>query len=473
MLVPSIAFDPQTHGSLPAALLNASRARMPVVFTGVQFADYEGVSCERTPWRGQAFAQEGSPIFFHEKRAKPLAFIEPARRRRIGNASCADLLSPDAGFMFASEDVSHLVSPALTEALTVPEVSAKPASVNVWMGSRGVVSAAHFDYHHNVYLQLAGSKQWTLAPPSEALRLRLFPEAHPRDRQSQAGLRPPPSTCSSDGDGGGSSSSEDFAPGGEHADESPAAAAEAAASSEASVWPAATASSSVVLRAGELLYLPPLYFHRVAAPVSPDTLVIALNAFSDSEENLAEREMVEAQLPASVMHAHSPDGFTAASVAPHVRIQALAAFLRLAIHRSLTDAVAHEDASAGESGLAEATVHASAFLHTHISSRWSPLFAPLGCDTFDEDACPRAREPLPPPLLLQVREHAESIAQALRRRTRHLEAVWGAETTTSAREVLLIRYVERILAHFLGDPKIAGPKLCPFLRCLALEDAWS
>ena len=103
----------------------------------------------------------------------------------------------------------------------------------------------------------------------------------------------------------------------------------------------------------------------------------------------------------------------------------------------------------------------------------SPLFAPLGCDTFDEDACPRAREPLPPPLLLQVREHAEGIAQALRRRTRHLEAVWGGETTTSAREVLLIRYVERILAHFLGDPKIAGPKLCPFLRCLALEDAWS
>ena len=130
--------------------------------------------CRRT-W--QAFFQLESPVFFHEKRDKELAWLEPARRQKRNNATCSDLESSGNGngFWYTSEALDDTNSEVFAQALTVRELATRPESVNVWMGGRGVVAAAHYDFHHNAFLQLGGRKRWTLALPSEALRARLFP----------------------------------------------------------------------------------------------------------------------------------------------------------------------------------------------------------------------------------------------------------------------------------------------------------
>ena len=532
MALTTIAFEPGS--SLQGLLLNASHSRVPAVITGVQLSPgmlSGNISCEGMPWRGQAFLQTKSRKFFHEKRGKPLRWVELARRQRL-SASCADLRTTPP-FLFASEDITSALPSEVAAMLTIPEVSTQPASLNVWMGGHGVVSAAHYDFHSNSYLQLAGTKAWTLAPPSEALRLRLFPAAHPRDRQSQAGLRIrrgaaaassiDEDTCDGD-DLGGDGHASDTAD-----DESPAA-----SSTSAEPWPAATASYHVVLRPGDLLYLPPLYMHRVeAAPRrgsaggdgggdggigssgdggvdggdgGSETLSISLNVFSESWENLAEKEMVEAQLPPAVMGMSSAEGgdggggggsdrsATAAvaskeAVPPALRVQMLAAFFRLVIYQSMrggnngttgeatagdapstTDNADGDEVTSDEATSARAVAHASEFLLPQLSSRWSPLYASLSCDAFDASSCPRARQAMPSALQREAAQHAARVVGALRRRTAHLEATQGKAEATAARALLVVRYVEQMAAHFLEGKSQA---LCKFLRCLATEAAWT
>ena len=60
----------------------------------------------------------------------------------------------------------------------------------VWMGARGVVAQSHYDIQHNIFAQMRGEKTFVVAPPSEALAYRLFPEAHVRSRQSQVEALP-------------------------------------------------------------------------------------------------------------------------------------------------------------------------------------------------------------------------------------------------------------------------------------------
>ena len=187
------------------SLANVSRFRIAAIITGVPVDSLlpltVGASsnaaryCHALPWSGEAFHQDTSRLFFHENRRKPWSHFETPRRRLI-NTSCAGLLAatPHSERLYASSALPASDSrvEALAAALTIGEVSKRPASLNVWMGRSGIVAAAHLDYHHNSYLQLAGVKRWLLAPPSEAPRLRLFPEAHPRDRQSQTGFRRSP-----------------------------------------------------------------------------------------------------------------------------------------------------------------------------------------------------------------------------------------------------------------------------------------
>ena len=111
-------------------------------------------------------------------------------------------------------------------------------------------------FHHNAYLQVWGRKRWTLAPTSEALRLRPFPEAHPRDRQAQAALTPMTAMAGDGLESDRESSEAELSEA--EPDESPA---EHAPSADR--LPRAVPFAEVVLRPGDLLYVPPLTFHRV------------------------------------------------------------------------------------------------------------------------------------------------------------------------------------------------------------------
>jgi len=60
--------------------------------------------------------------------------------------------------------------------------------MNVWIGTNGTGSPLHYDVAHNMYVQVSGEKRFRLFPPSDHLRLHLFPRVHPSTRMSQISL---------------------------------------------------------------------------------------------------------------------------------------------------------------------------------------------------------------------------------------------------------------------------------------------
>lgn len=60
---------------------------------------------------------------------------------------------------------------------------AAPA-VNAWVSSAGAVTTPHYDMEHNVFVQVHGRKRFTLFPPSEFAKFGLYPASHPHWRQS-------------------------------------------------------------------------------------------------------------------------------------------------------------------------------------------------------------------------------------------------------------------------------------------------
>ena len=111
----------------------------------------------------------------------------------------------------------------------------------VWMASAGVVSTAHFDSQRNFFAQLYGRKTFTLWPPSAVHRMMLPPKAdRTRGRSAAPGL---------DLDGAA------FARG----------------------------RATFVLAPGDVLYIPPFWFHRVEA----ESTSISLSLWTESEATLA------------------------------------------------------------------------------------------------------------------------------------------------------------------------------------------
>lgn len=512
----AITYDAAAHGTISDLLLNLSLAREPVVVKGAYGSFVRAVplnlTCEQmTWWKGQAFVQHNSRIFFHERHGSGQRWEEP-RREKVSDAQCKRLRARES-FLLASEEITGSVPADVVSALTVREVEDEPMSVNVWMGRDGIVSAGHYDHHHNAFLQLAHAKTWTLAPPTEALRLRLFPRAHPRDRQSQAGLLMPSkteaegSTCAADDVQHEKKRVQAAA----DRDEAPARHAPYPSADE---WSPPAPSSHLTLRPGDLLYLPPLYAHRVAALTEPaegsaatpardtynETAVsISINAFSHSHESVANKELLAIGLPPSMgsgtasvtrIRATGKDSSAreareAAALPATLRTQLFVSYLRHVIAAAMSDqqhvvrreeeeveqaAGATDDAAQLEE--TQVAMAASSFLLLHLSSRWSPLYASIGCATFEPSACPQARDPLPHHLQRDASSHAQKAASVLRERTWPLEQARGAAEASAVRGLLLIRYVELLVTHFLGAATGAAQQ-CRFLRCMATPEFFS
>ena len=87
-------------------------------------------------------------------------------------------------------------TPLLTRSEREAEAAGRGAvkrGVNLWVGSPNASAPLHYDLDHNVHVQVAGAKAWTLLPPEALLRTRLHPLAHPSQRQAYppASLQPP------------------------------------------------------------------------------------------------------------------------------------------------------------------------------------------------------------------------------------------------------------------------------------------
>lgn len=122
--------------------------------------------------------------------------------------------------------------------------------LQLWAGSSGACTQAHYDVADNVFVQVHGVKEFLLYPPSASAALHLFPDAHPRARKAQVCL--------------------------EHPDL-------AAYPLAATLQPPLRAT----LQPGDALFVPAFTIHHVTA----HTPSISLNVFSESATKLAASEV--------------------------------------------------------------------------------------------------------------------------------------------------------------------------------------
>ena len=101
--------------------------------------------------------------------------------------------------------------------------------VSVWLGKRNVTSNIHYDISVNTFVQIYGTKRFVLFPPEETPNLYLYPALHHRYRRSQVDMT--------------------------------------SFKNDARFPKASNISSAIVveLNPGDLLYLPPYWYHYVTA----------------------------------------------------------------------------------------------------------------------------------------------------------------------------------------------------------------
>lgn len=125
----------------------------------------------------------------------------------------------------------------------------------LWLSHPGVVAQAHYDRSHNFVTQVLGEKRWLIFPPTAHRRLYPFPHLHPAYKQSQVDFSAP----------------------------------------DLSAFPSFDRVPALEARVGpgEVLYMPPFWFHRVESLSTS----LSLSVISPSEEELVLSEAYWKDLP--------------------------------------------------------------------------------------------------------------------------------------------------------------------------------
>ncbi len=131
--------------------------------------------------------------------------------------------------------------------------------VVVWGGQAGISSPLHYDAAHNAYLQLVGKKRFILFPPNASSVLCPYPRLHPSTRQSCLDFRRMGTPGSSRLRNGSVS-----------------------AAFHAALETGRLAPIEVVLGSGDVLYLPPYWWHR--ASTVGDSVSMSVAAYTESSE---------------------------------------------------------------------------------------------------------------------------------------------------------------------------------------------
>lgn len=170
------------------------------------------------------------------------------------------LRNPSEGeFLYFTGDIDQLGEWAVGDIQPLSELlTLNPyrSSVNVWMGQPHVIAHCHYDGYHNFYAQLYGTKKFTLFRPTNWPGLYPFPFLHPSHAQTQVNL-----SDASDGER----------------------------------FPLAerVRALEVILEPGDLLYMPPLWFHLVESL----ELSISVNVWTDSRQTALMEDVFSLSLP--------------------------------------------------------------------------------------------------------------------------------------------------------------------------------
>ena len=162
-------------------------------------------------------------------------------------------------FLYFTGDVDRLGEWAMGEIQPLKELlllNPKHSSVNVWMGQPHVIAHCHYDGYHNFYAQLYGTKKFTLFKPTNWPGLYPYPFLHPSHAQVQVNL----------------SNFEDI-----------------------DGFPLVQKAEAleITLQPGDLLYMPPLWFHHVESM----EVSISVNVWTDSQQTEVMERIFSLPLP--------------------------------------------------------------------------------------------------------------------------------------------------------------------------------
>lgn len=169
----------------------------------------------------------------------------------------------EGSYLYFTGDIDQLGEWTLDEITPLDELLApnpKRSSINVWIGQPHVLAHCHYDGYHNFYAQLYGTKKFTLFKPTNWPGLYPYPFLHPSHAQAQVNV----------------SNFED-----------------------ARTFPLVEKVEAVeaVLEPGDLLYVPPLWFHHVESL----GVSISVNVWTDSHQTETMEEVFSLELPMDVV----------------------------------------------------------------------------------------------------------------------------------------------------------------------------
>lgn len=146
---------------------------------------------------------------------------------------------PEGAFMYFNADI-QLLDEILRQDLAPPffeetlanewaNTDERRVITNVWIGSKGSTASLHHDPFDNLFVQIHGTKRFTLFSPDHHHALYVYPKTNPSNRQAQVNIDAP------------------------NVDQFPR------------LSEAAHSGIEVVVHPGDVLYLPPFWFHQVTS----------------------------------------------------------------------------------------------------------------------------------------------------------------------------------------------------------------
>jgi len=148
----------------------------------------------------------------------------------------------DTSLLEVKEVETHEATAADGEGEGQGEGATTPKSQStLWIGTAGATTPLHYDGMHNFFVQLHGSKRFSLASPSEWDKVYLYPKFHLKDRNAMVNISNP----------------------------------------DLDTYPrfADAVIAEVVVTRGDVLYVPPMWFHQVTALET----AVSVNVWSPSK----------------------------------------------------------------------------------------------------------------------------------------------------------------------------------------------
>jgi len=329
---------------------------------------------------------------------EPLLYLSP-----LGYGDEWDALAADVGWGFALEPLAAEEPEALARGEgggdTGPLAGLSQSQVlqYVWIGGGGVTTATHYDTSHNCFAQIAGQKRFVLRPPSAAReQLRLHSVAHPGHRKAMDG--------GLDTHGG------------------------------ATVGAGALVAN---LRRGDLLYLPPLWFHTVTSEAgakgkgrssAAPEVSISSSVWAGSSEGKAFDDAMLLPLPDAVSERSNPN---------HAKL--LASFMAAIVGRTI-----------GQSRIGTAA-EVRALVRRAVICRYGADFG--GCELVPRDKACQGWEQ-PSEAAAEFRRYVNAIGDALAGGC-HLQrgSAVSRGQAGAACETIIGNYLEHVAHSMMGGPR--------------------